>query len=691
MTTKVDYTQLSGGLDLVSDAMTVRHGRMAECLNFEQVFGRQGYRRIDGYERYDGRPEPSKAVYYVQPFKAGAVEILAGDVVQGAVALATAVAVEVTAGTWAGGDAAGRLILANVVVPFAALEPILVGGVSRASTDGVAFKGSVSEPQNAHYTQLARDFLRSQIRPVPGAGKVLGVAVYRGDVYALRNAADEQSAALWKSSGLGWVLVRDGLLPNGKLVSDVANFSGASSTLALFGCDGTNRHWRYDGTTFEFAPPVYGTQGTSKSTVTIGTGNHTFVVQETSRAWVAGDALLVYSTASAQNRMVGTVTSYDVATKTLVFAATQALGSGAFSEWDIGQADFTDKPHLLSAHKDHLFLGYPLGQLQSSELGNPMAYGMTAASFGVGDDITGMSSLRGSVLGVFCKGRIYILSGTSTLDWSLSMNSQSSGARLGTVQDLSGNALFLDDRGLTCLQTTQKFGGFEPAIFSRDVKPLLDALTASVVATRLAKSKFQYRMYFVDGTVLTGTILSPAAELQPGDVSFSRQVYAHPPTCTVTGSMPDGSEGFFFGTADGHVMREDAGTSFDGQAIPAVLRLHFHQLKSPANKKRFRKLSMELDSPGSVLLRFRQQFDLDNGQYRASITHTASGLGGGGRWEASDWDQFYWSMPVQTMAEANIDGAGRSMGLLVWHESASDLPFTLQGLILQYSVMGMQR
>ena len=49
MTTKVDYTQLSGGLDLVSDAMTVRHGRMAECLNFEQVFGKQGYRRIDGY------------------------------------------------------------------------------------------------------------------------------------------------------------------------------------------------------------------------------------------------------------------------------------------------------------------------------------------------------------------------------------------------------------------------------------------------------------------------------------------------------------------------------------------------------------------------------------------------------------------------------------------------------------------
>ena len=38
MTTKIEYTPLSGGLDLVSGAMNVKAGRMAECLNFEQVF-----------------------------------------------------------------------------------------------------------------------------------------------------------------------------------------------------------------------------------------------------------------------------------------------------------------------------------------------------------------------------------------------------------------------------------------------------------------------------------------------------------------------------------------------------------------------------------------------------------------------------------------------------------------------------
>lgn len=688
---KVEYTQLTGGLDLVSGAMAVRPGRMAECLNFEQVFGKQGYRRIDGYERYDGSPEPSQAAYHVQPFKLGTAEIVAGDIVQGASAVAAVVAVELASGAWADGDAAGRLILANVVAPFAEDESIKVDGVALAATDGAGVKGSISEPQDAQYLQLARAHLRSQILAVPGAGKVLGVAVYRGDVYALRNDTGETTASLWKSSSLGWTLVRAGLLPNGKLVTDVANFSGASTTLALFGCDGVNRHWRYDGTAFELVAPVYSSQGTSKTTVVVGAGSKTFNVQEPGRAWIAGDALLVHSTANAANRMVGVVTSYTPGTNVLVLDVAQALGEGSFAEWDIGKADFTDKPYLLSAHRDHLFLGYPLGQLQTSNIGNPMAYTTTAALFGMGDSITGLTSLRGSVLGVFCAGKIYLLSGSSTQDWALALNSQTSGARFGTLQDFSGNALFLDDRGLTCLQATQKFGGFEPAIFSRDVKPLLDDLTGSVVATRLAKSKLQYRMYFQDGTVLTAAILSPAAELQPGDVSFSRQLYLDAPTCTATGAMPDGGEGFFFGTADGYVMREDVGTSFDGKAIDAVLRMHFNQLKSPANKKRFRKLSLELDSPGSVVMRFRQQFDLDDGQYRASITNTAAALGGGGRWESSGWDQFYWSLPVQTMAEANIDGVGRSMGLLVWHESESDLPFTLQGLILQYSVMGLSR
>lgn len=49
---------LRGGLDLETPALTVEPGRMLACKNHE-VDTLGGYTRIEGYERYDGRPQPS--------------------------------------------------------------------------------------------------------------------------------------------------------------------------------------------------------------------------------------------------------------------------------------------------------------------------------------------------------------------------------------------------------------------------------------------------------------------------------------------------------------------------------------------------------------------------------------------------------------------------------------------------------
>lgn len=688
MSTKVEYTPLSGGLDLISGALSVRPGRLSECLNFEQVFGKQGYRRIEGYERFDGRAEPHKATCHVLRFEDGSVEIATGAVVEGASATAEVIAVEVQSGAW-DGSAAGRLIVVLPSGAFVAGEDLKVAGVPHAKAVAPAEPGSISEPMHASYTELAVSELRAAIQKVPGSGPVLGVAVYRGDVYAARDAADGKTAAVYRSSPSGWQSVRTGLLPGGRFRFDVANFSGVSTTVALFGVDGKNRPFKWDGSTFTKMGPIFGSEATSVSSVTVGTGGREFTILESTRSWTAGQELIAHSTADASKRMTGTVVSYT--SNVLTLNVMTAEGSGTAADWEIGRADFQDKPYLVADHKDHLFLAYPLGQLQTSNLGDPMTYTSTAALFGVGDEVTGLASMKGGVLGVFCLNRVNTLSGSSAADWSMELYSSSAGAKHDTAQEMGGNALFLDDRGLTSLQATQSFGDFEPAIFSRDVKPLLDAYAARVVGSRIAKGKFQYRLYADDGTRVTAAILSPEAVVSPKDVSFTRQKYAHLPTCIAQGDMDDESDGLFFGTQDGYVMREDVGTSFDGEVIDAVMRLHFNHLKSPANKKRYRKLEMELESPDDVTVFFRQQFDYADGNYQASLTNEALVAGGGGQWDASSWDQFRWSLPIANKAEANIDGVGRNMGLLIWHESAQDRPFLLQGLLLQFTAMGLSR
>ena len=59
---KYNLIQLQGGLDLVTPTLSLPPGVARDSVNFEVAIT-GGYSRIPGYERYDGRPNPSDAIY----------------------------------------------------------------------------------------------------------------------------------------------------------------------------------------------------------------------------------------------------------------------------------------------------------------------------------------------------------------------------------------------------------------------------------------------------------------------------------------------------------------------------------------------------------------------------------------------------------------------------------------------------
>ena len=686
--TQLKYIAFGGGLNLIDSQVTMPDGMLTECQNFEQIFGQQGYSRIGGYERYDGRPEPHSATYSVQEFDGGTIAINVGDIVTGPSATGDVLAVEVETGTWGGGNAAGRLILGNVTGAWANNDYIKVSGVTRAFASAATYAGSISETLDTAYRSLAIEDRRSAIQAVPGSGSILGIGVANGVVYAARNVADGTSATLYKATVSGWSAVKTGLYPGGRFRMRQANFSGSSTSLFLFGCDGKNRPFRFNGTTFTFMNPIWGSQATSTTSITIGTGSKAFTCTETSRSFVSGQEYLVWSTANAANWMRGTFVSY--ATNVLTINVTATGGSGTFTDWEISLSDFSDKPYDLVDHRDHLFLAYPSGQLQTSNLGDPMTYTTTAALFGLGDTITGLVPMKAGTMAIYCSNKTMVLSGAEKTSWALASISVSSGARLYTAQEIASNGLALDDRGLTSLQATLNYGGFEMSVFSRYVKPYLDGMMLSVVDSRVVKAKNQYRIYASNGVVLTATLLTPNPLVRPEDVSFTRSFYERGITCVGGGEINE-EEALFFGTTDGYVMREDVGASFDGQPIASVMRTPFWSFKSPSNKKRFRKIVLEISTPQLTDIYFRELFDYGDGNYSPSIIFSASAYGGGGQWNVGDWDEFQWSLPVQTQAEKNVAGVGRNMSMLIWHESALDEAFSLKGMVVHYAQLGLAR
>lgn len=73
---------------------------------------------------------------------------------------------------------------------------------------------------------------------------------------------------------------------------------------------------------------------TSTTSLTIGTGSKSLTVQ-TSKAYLANQAVRIYSTATPDNYMDGTVTSYDSGTGALVVNVTATNGSGTLTAWTV--------------------------------------------------------------------------------------------------------------------------------------------------------------------------------------------------------------------------------------------------------------------------------------------------------------------------------------------------------------------
>jgi len=107
-----EYFPFKGGMNLVDPALTIPPGELIDGYNYE-VFTRGGYRRVSGYERYDGHHIASDSVYHIMNFTTGVNEPSVGATVVGDSSLAVGVvlAVVLESGSWAGSDAAGYIVL----------------------------------------------------------------------------------------------------------------------------------------------------------------------------------------------------------------------------------------------------------------------------------------------------------------------------------------------------------------------------------------------------------------------------------------------------------------------------------------------------------------------------------------------------------------------------------------------------
>lgn len=686
------YIALGTGLDLVTPPVQRSPGAAIGGQNYEPR--PEGYRRVAGFERYDGTGLPSAATYHVLSFDGGSGAIATGQTVTGAISGATGIAAidaVVESGSWAGGDAAGYLVLRSVSGTFQDNENLTVSAVVKAVTNGVAvLSGADNDTDDRAWKALAVEAKRASITAVPGSGAIRGVWKHDGVLYAFRDNAGGSACVMHKATGSGWSAVSlgweikfdggSGAISDGQTVTGATSgatglvsrvvlqdgdwtTSDAAGRLILSATTGTfqdNENFQVGGVTKALANGV-------RSAITLAPGGR-YQFQSYN-----------FFGASDRYRLYGC----DGVNRAFEFDGTVFV--------PIVTGMTADAPTHLACHANHLFLAFPGGSLQNSALGNPYSWEVVlgAGEIGLGEDITNLLTGYAKVLIITGTNRTAILYGTvfagTEADAQLDVVSAQAGAVEWSMQHMR-EPTCLDAVGIRTLSQTQAFGDFKAGTVSTRVDPLLDIIRssgASLTETIRIKTADQMRLFWSDGR---GLIMDWSGKYP----AFMPLTYGKVVRVAAAIETSDGSEELWFGSDDGYVYRMDSGTSFDGQAIDYLVRLAFNHLGSPGINKVFGKVTLECKAVAGASIRITADFGYGNPDLPSENGQTFSVVGGGGFWNESTWNEFYWSQ-VEGEAEAYIDGFGTNISVALAGQSSTETVHTIHGLHINFSPRGLRR
>lgn len=666
---KYQLITLQGGLDLVTPTLSLPPGVAREASNFEvSITG--GYTRIAGYERFDGRPSPSEATYSAITVANGAV-LAVGNVISNPLATATGTVIAISGNS---------IFYTKATGGFAISDAVVVGASALTTVTALGAAAVVSSADSATYTYLAAEQYRPDIQAVPGSGRIRGLVYFHtADVYAWRNTADNTAMQIYKSGTSGWTLVPLGYemafntgtveLVEGNII--VGQSSGATATITRV--------------------------AVSSGTWTAGSAEGYLNFASVTGNFTAGENLRIgattYAIATAAQQAITLLPNGRVDTIIDNFGAgLRVYGADGVNfgfEFDgtvytrIRTGMVVDTPDHVMVHKQHLFFSFD-NSLQFSGISDPYNWSplVGAGEIAMNNTITCMSVQAGDqntgAMAIFSDDNTAILYGSSSANFNLVSYNIGTGAKEFSAQNINASYTF-DDRGVINMATTLNYGNFDSASLTMNIRPFIQQHRTLVTASGVNREKGQYRVFFSDGTALYVT-LNNGQYLGTMPMQFPIPVL-----CMTEGEKNDGSETSFFGSSDGFVYRLDAGTSFDGAAIPAVITLVFNAIGSPRILKRYRRGSLEVDGTGYAEFAFSYSLGYSTSEIsQASALNYASNLSAS-YWDGVNWDNFVWDGRTLSPSEVEMVGTAENLAITIASNSAQFSPFTINTAILHYT------
>jgi hypothetical protein len=609
-----------------------------------------GYRRVQGYEKYDTAIVPP----YGSPLVHGPSQT----------------------GT--------TLVLGNTYDAPSVGDTFTIAGVTGTYTiasGGVSYDSTTKRVTLTLTTSLASSPAdKAAITFTSGVGIMIGVASWRNEVIAVRNDN------VYTGNGSGWTQIN---VPSyGTVLVQGGSQTGAS--LIVDGLTATPQV----GDTFTVAGInlIY----TVMSAVTVAAGVATISISPNLASSPADNAVITFRTANRSGGLKNRFAKYRIGNTTSIIGVD---GVNAPFKYDgttytalnsapndvIGAAHaVTFKNHVFFAKGDVLTFTAPYTD-------NDFSPANGAGVIALGSNITGLIVFREQLI-VFSSQKITRLVGNTISDFQLQPITLDIGCvDRDTIQEIGSDIMFLGPDGLRLLSATERNNDFDLAVVS---KPIQSEMTAFISASTsfssvVIRQKSQYRIFGYNANIKDTAALGVLGTQMLGDQTGA-MAWAETrgfQAFVADSDYSNREELVVFANSTGYVYQMESGNSLDGENIEATFSTPFMPINDPRIRKAFYKAYLYLDPQGSVTTLLNLKLDFDDADVIQPDTITLSNVAGAiGLYgsQTAIYGTSVYGEKLKNVFQTQVVGSGFAVSLQFVSQS-QDPPYSLDAVTLEYS------
>jgi len=610
-----------------------------------------GYRRIEGYDKYDSNLIP--------PYGAPVV--------------------------YGGSQTGTTLVIGNIHTTPEDGDTLTISGVTGTYTiasAGVTFDGTNnratltlttsldSSPANAAsvtFTSTTSNYL------------ALGVASWEDQAIVAKN--DD----VFSTTGSGYTHIN---VPNyGTVLVDGGSQTGTS--LIVDGLTSAPQA----GDVFKIAGVDLVYTVTADATVT--SGSATLTIDPALDSSPADDAALTFLSTSREGAVKTRFAKYNLTgtEKVAIVDGTNApalYDGSTFTVLNSAPTDVIGATHVVEFKKALFFGKGTTLTFTSPYADDSFSVANGSGTIDVGGVITGLFVFRQQLI-IFTERHIQQLLGNTVADFNLQPITEDIGCIEGdTIQEIGGDIIFLGPDGLRLLSATERIGDFGLAAISKPIqKNMTNFIAANTSYTStIIREKSQYRLLGYNNNITQenaqGIIATQFAEQGGSGTGFAetRGIRAYVADSNYNAT----TEVVFFANDDGYLYQMESGNSFDGSNIQTTFATPHLPIQDPRVRKTFYKLFLYTDPQGSVNFDVSLKLDFDGQDViQPAPISFANTTGVVGFYGTGTYGTTSYGSKLQKLFEGQVIGSGFAVSFQFTSDN-SDPPFSLDALTVEYGI-----